>query len=126
MQDDWSFFLVDARNAFNEGNRIAMLWMVRHLWPSGAQCCFKVYQHWATLIIWGADGQVQGLPAGQRRVSLKVTQWPCWHMDSCCPPIRQVKKEHSNMISQHWYMLMTPEPEGHLPPSESSLRDCRS
>ena len=28
--DDWGFLLVDARNAFNEGNRIAFLWTIRH------------------------------------------------------------------------------------------------
>eukprot|EP00978_Attheya_sp_CCMP212_P041079 scaffold231101_cov38-Attheya_sp.AAC.1 len=45
MEEDWGFLLVDASNAFNEGSRIAMLWTVRHTWPSGARFCFNVYQH---------------------------------------------------------------------------------
>jgi hypothetical protein len=27
---------MDAKNAFNEQNRTAMVWTVRHEWPSGA------------------------------------------------------------------------------------------
>eukprot|EP00957_Ditylum_brightwellii_P178874 13625507-Ditylum_brightwellii.AAC.1 len=41
--------LVDARNGFNELSRMAMLWMVRHRWSSGAQFMFNCYQHWAIL-----------------------------------------------------------------------------
>ena len=36
--DEWVFLLVNAKNAFNEINRVGMLWTVRHLWPYGA--CF--------------------------------------------------------------------------------------
>ena len=53
---DFSFLLIDARNAFNEQNREAMLWHVRHEWPSGARFTFNCYQHLGTLVIRGADG----------------------------------------------------------------------
>jgi hypothetical protein len=55
QEEDWGFFLVDMRSAFNqEGNHIVMLWTVRHLlWPSGALFCFNVYQHWS-IIGWDA------------------------------------------------------------------------
>ena len=33
--EDWGFFLVYAKNAFNEINQIIMLCTVYHLWPSG-------------------------------------------------------------------------------------------
>ena len=36
-EEDWRFLLIDARNAFNEEKRTAMLWAVRHKCPSGAQ-----------------------------------------------------------------------------------------
>ena len=36
-EENWGFLLIDARNAFNEENRTAKLWAVRHEWPSGAQ-----------------------------------------------------------------------------------------
>ena len=41
MEEDWGFLLIDARNAFNEGNRTAMLWAVRHEFPSGTQFMFN-------------------------------------------------------------------------------------
>ena len=37
QDEDWVFLLIDARNAFNEENRTAISWVVRHEWPSGAQ-----------------------------------------------------------------------------------------
>ena len=33
--EEWRYLLVDSRNASNEGNRMSMLWKVRHLWPQG-------------------------------------------------------------------------------------------
>ena len=53
LKKDWGFLLVDAQNAFNEGNRMAMLWTVQHEWPSGAQFAFNCYQHWGTLVCRG-------------------------------------------------------------------------
>ena len=50
-EEDWGFLLIDARNAFNEENRTAMLWAVRHEWHSGAQFNFNCYRHWATLVV---------------------------------------------------------------------------
>ena len=52
QEEDWGFFLVDARNAFNEENRTSMLWVVRHKWPSGAYFTLNCYRHWATLVVW--------------------------------------------------------------------------
>ena len=50
-EEYWGFLLIDTRNAFNEENRTAMLWAVRHEWPSGAQFTFNCYRHWATLVV---------------------------------------------------------------------------
>ena len=41
QEEDWRFLLIDSRNAFNKENRTAMLWAVRHKWPSGAQFTFN-------------------------------------------------------------------------------------
>ena len=35
QEEEWGFLLIEARNAFNEENWIAMLWAVQHEWPSG-------------------------------------------------------------------------------------------
>ena len=43
--------LIEVRNPFNEENWTAMLWAVRHEWPSGAQFTFNCYRHWATLVV---------------------------------------------------------------------------
>ena len=41
QEEDRVFLLIDARNAFNEENRTAMLWDFRHEWPSGTNFSFK-------------------------------------------------------------------------------------
>ena len=51
QEEDWGFLLIDARNAFNEENQTAMLWSVRHEWPSGARFTYNFYRHWATLVV---------------------------------------------------------------------------
>ena len=43
--------LIDARNRFNELSRLAMLWTVRHHWPTGARFAFNFYRHWAQLLL---------------------------------------------------------------------------
>ena len=43
--------LVDAINGFNELNRTAMLWAVRHRWASGARFAFNCYRHHAQLVL---------------------------------------------------------------------------
>ena len=48
IEEDWGFPIIDARNAFNEENRTAMLLAVRHQWPSVTQFNFNCYRHWAT------------------------------------------------------------------------------
>ena len=35
---------------------MAMLWAVRHEWPSGAQFAFNCYRHWDTLVVWDTGG----------------------------------------------------------------------
>ena len=51
MEDPSACLLVDARNAFNELGRKAMLWTVRHRWPQGSRFAFNCYCHSAQLVI---------------------------------------------------------------------------
>jgi hypothetical protein len=55
-EEDWVFLLIDARNAFNELDRMMMLWNVQHGWPSGDHFMFNSYKHWASLVIRKNDG----------------------------------------------------------------------
>ena len=59
--EDWGFLLIDAKNAFNELNRTAMLWAVRHEWPSGARFVFNCYRHSSTLVLRGNNGEANFL-----------------------------------------------------------------
>ena len=36
---------VDAKNGFNNQNRLAMVWTVRHMWPSMAKFTLNLYRH---------------------------------------------------------------------------------
>ena len=41
QEEEWGFLLIDACNAFNEHNQMAMLWTIKHEWPSGARIAFN-------------------------------------------------------------------------------------
>ena len=43
--EDWGFLLIDAKNAFNDIDRVEMMWKVRHVWPSGSCSFFNFYCH---------------------------------------------------------------------------------
>ena len=43
--EEWGFLLIDAKNAFNNINRVGMLWAVQNLWLSGARFVFNCYCH---------------------------------------------------------------------------------
>ena len=49
--DDWGYLTIDARNAFNEVNRLQMLWSVRKYWPSAARFVFNCYKGNSRLVI---------------------------------------------------------------------------
>jgi hypothetical protein len=51
QEEEWGFLLVDAQNAFNEGNRMKMCWTIRHVWPAGARYVFNCYRHWSVLVV---------------------------------------------------------------------------
>lgn len=101
QEEHYGFLLVDARNAFNEQNRTIMLWVVRHLWPSGARFTFNCYCHHAILmirtmdgsecVIHSCEGETQGDPIATVSYGLGMM-----------PLTRDVKRIVSS-VKQAWY-----------------------
>ena len=56
--DHYGFLLIDARNAFNELQRISLLYHVRHLWPRAAKYVYNCYSHHSTSIVRSLNGKV--------------------------------------------------------------------
>ena len=50
-EDQMGFLLVDAKNSFNELNRVRMLFETRMSWPRGARFLFNCYKYWSLLVI---------------------------------------------------------------------------
>ncbi|KAL3795565.1 hypothetical protein ACHAWO_009861 [Cyclotella atomus] len=61
--------LVDAANGFNELNRYAMLWNVRHRWAAGARFAFNSYRHFLTLVVRTDDAEDAYWLEGQEGLS---------------------------------------------------------
>ena len=45
QDSDWGFLLINAQNSFNEENQTAIMWAVRHEWPSGSHFTFNCCIH---------------------------------------------------------------------------------
>ena len=100
------FLLIDARNAFNEEKRTAMLWAVRHKWNSGSQFTLNCYRHWATLVVrdtgdgsgqflYSEEGVTQGDPLAMIAYGIRVP-----------PLIRKLRRTHPRAhprVTQPWY-----------------------
>ena len=102
QEEDWGFLFIDARNVFNEENRTAMLWAVRHEWPSGAQFTFNCYGHWATLVVRDTgDGSghflhsKEGVTHGDPLATIAYGIW-------VLPLIRELQGAHPR-VTQQWY-----------------------
>eukprot|EP00956_Cyclotella_meneghiniana_P019771 scaffold34349_cov35-Cyclotella_meneghiniana.AAC.1 len=61
--------LVDASNGFNELNKYAMFWNIRHRWPSGARFAFNSYRHNLTLVVRTSDAEAAYWVEGQEGLS---------------------------------------------------------
>jgi hypothetical protein len=98
---DSGFLLIDANNAFNEINRINMLWTIRHEWPAGARFAYNCYSHHSLLIvrnpggiaifIFSKEGVTQGDPIAMFCYGIGIL-----------PMIRQLKTKYPE-LRQPWY-----------------------
>ena len=90
------------QNAFNDEKRKAMIWAVRHEWPSGVQFTFNYYRHWATLVVrdtgdgsghflHSKEGVTQGEPLVIIASGIRFL-----------PLIRELQGDHPQ-VTQPWY-----------------------
>jgi len=101
MEEEWGFLLIDARNAFNELNRTAMLWTVRHEWPAGARFAFNCYKHWPTLVIRGSNGTGVFLFSKEGSTQGDPLSMIVYGIGTL-PLVRQLKQEFP-AVEQTWY-----------------------
>ena len=129
-EDDWGLLLVDASNAFNRLNRMALLWNVRILRPRASCFLFNPYRGWAPLVlkdfpefIYSSKGVTQGdtislfvyavetLPLIQSLKRVKgCTQ--IWYADdsSVCGKISELKEWFTQLLNLGPFYGYFPEP----------------
>ena len=143
---DWGLLTIDATNAFNSINRIALLWNVRILWPRAARFIFNTYHGWSALVLRDSDerlfsreGVTQGDPISMFlyavgtlpliRLLKDTTRYvQIWYADDSCAG-------GSLSSLREWFHRLTmlgplfgyfPEPsKSHLIVSESNLENAR-
>ena len=99
--EEWGILLLDARSAFNEINRVGILWTVRHLWPSGAHFLLNFYCNWSSLVLQNGnetasilhsrEGVTQGDPLIMISYGIRIL-----------PLIKNLKWE-THDVTQPWY-----------------------
>jgi hypothetical protein len=141
-QDPHGTLCVDARNGFNELNRKAMLWSVRHLWADGARFAFNCYRHAAQLIVrrdhgdchilLSREGVTQGDPLSMFLYGLTLVplakflraQVPTviqpWYADDCA-----MAGSVSNITTAMRLLLHYGPSRGYFPEPSKSILICR-
>jgi hypothetical protein len=99
---DSGFLLIDANNAFNEINRINMLWTIRHEWPAGARFAFNCYSHHSLLIVRNAGGTALFIFSKEGVTQGDPIAMFCYGIIGILPMIRDLKQRHSE-LKQPWY-----------------------
>ena len=134
---------IDARNGFNELNRKAMLWTVRHLWAAGARFAFNCYRHSAQLvlrrdgnecnILQSREGVTQGDPLSMvlyglalvplakfLRASVPSVIQP-WYADDCA-----MSGKVEDIATAMRLLLRHGPPRGYYPEPSKSILVCRT
>ena len=99
--ENWGILFVDAKNAFNEINRVGMLWTVRHLCPSGARFVFNWYRNWSSLVLLNRNETVSILHS-KEGVTQGDTLAMIAYRIGIIPVIKNIKREMPD-VTQPWY-----------------------
>ena len=100
--DFFCLFEADANNGFNELNRKAMLWTVRHLWAAGSRFSFNCYRHAAMLLIIRDDGKPANILLSREGVTQGDPLSMILYGVALAPLIRLLKTEVPTVV-QGWY-----------------------
>ena len=144
---DWGLLTIDASNAFNSLNRVALLWNARILWPTAARFIFNTYQGWSTLVLRGStenlasmEGVTQGDPISMflyavgsvpliRRLKDVTRYIQLWYADDSCAggSLSSVREWYDKLIFLGPLFGYFPEPSKcHLIVSESNVDRAKS
>ena len=99
--EEWFFFLIDTNIAFNEINRVGVLWTVQNLWLSIARFVFNCYRHWSSIVFLNGNGtdsilhSREGMTQGDTLVMIPYGIW-------ILPLIKNIKQAIPDVI-QPWY-----------------------
>ena len=111
--ENWGFFFVYTKNAFNLIIQVGMLWTVCHLWPSGACSVLNCYCHHYSLvwrngdktanILQSREGMMQGTHWLWLPMGLEYFLWSkSWNWHILMSHLPGVQK-----ILGHWVRLIT-------------------
>ena len=78
-----------------------MLWIVRHLWPSGARFVFNFYHHCSLLVLWTGNGTASIIHS-REGVTQGGTIAMIVYMIGILQLIKNLKRVIPN-ITQPWY-----------------------
>ena len=145
-ESDWGILTIDASNAFNSLNRVALLWNVRLLWPTAARFVFNTYQGWSALVLRGSDehlasmeGVTQGDPMSMFLYAIgtlplirclkDVSRYlQIWYADDSCAggSLSSIREWFDRLVALGPLLGYVPEPtKCHLIVSESNIDNAK-
>ena len=91
-EDDWGVFLIDARNAFNEGNRKIMAHVARREWLSDSRFLFNTHRHHSVLVVRGETASITTFLHSKEGIAQGCTLAMVGHATLMLPMMQSLKR----------------------------------